>query len=368
AAPPASDPAPRQDAEAEAESGFREVNPLLPFLAVIGLIVVLLVAAVILNRGRAGAGASGATRSAMEKSRFLREGWREAASQRLQAFLDASTPEQRAPHIIGGRARLDDLRAFYEGGPASEKSTPLSAFSHFDLADADKKRGIFMMRYERPSQFDMREFFRPVAPLEIQYRLEEPGLLLASFASLGNFSMEPVRVMAFFKQSGEDLLLDWDVFVQTKYRTLREFGAYPQPGEVKTFRVIVNEDVATAGAVGQEQVRYYRFADPANSADYVKVPIGVGSIEGRILESLNWIGLSGRGVPSQTATVKLTWTEGENPRLRLQEIVCWEFLGLGGKKGNAVPGEKYNPFPGSPDGQPAEEKPPGAGGAPAGEA
>ncbi len=71
------------------------------------------------------------------------------------------------------------------------------------------------MRYERPAQFNIREFFRPVAPLEVQYRVEDPGLLLSSFAMLDHFAMEPVRVMAFYKQEGDDLRLDWDVYAQT---------------------------------------------------------------------------------------------------------------------------------------------------------
>jgi hypothetical protein len=323
----------------------RAINPVLPFVGVIAVIVLLLVVAMLLNKGRRPAPDAGQSRTLVERNRFLREGWKRAAAERLDAFIGASDLEEKARNVVGGVSRISDMRELYGAAAPSDADTPASSFSHFDLEEFDKERGIFLMRYERPAQFDIREFFRPVAPIEVQYRVEQPDLLLSSVASLDNFSMEPVRVMAFFKLEGDGLLLDWDVFVQTKNRTLLEFVSSPQPGEVKSFRVVVNEDVQSTGQPDLSKVRYYRFADPAHTGDYVKVPVAVSSREGRILQSLNWIGMPGRGIPSQTATVRLAWAEGPDPQVELREVVCWEFLGLGGERGNAIPGEPYRSGP-----------------------
>lgn len=194
------------------------------------------------------------------------------------------------------------------------------------------------MQYERPAQYDMREFFRPVAPLEIQHRLEEPDLLLSAFASRQNFAMQPVRVMAFFKKVDNKLLLDWDVFTQTKYRTLRHFVTHPSPNGAKEFRVMAREVLPAGESAGSEQERVFRLSDPAHANDYVDVPVAMDSPEGRILSELAWINLPGREAQHRYATVELSWVqEGERNLVNLDRILCWEFLGLGGEEGNADP-------------------------------
>ena len=276
-------------------------------------------------------------RTMVERNRYLREGWKADAARTLGAFLDADTVEERAAHVIGGEARLEEMAEFYAEPGREGADTPLEAFSHLDLQLADRERGIFLMHYERPAQFGMREFFRPVVPMEVQYDLEEPGLLLASFAMLENFATDPVQVMAFFKREGDALKLDWDVFVQTKYRTLKRFSSDPAPGEQKTFRVVIEEDLSIARDVDPQVERVYRLSDPAGLEDHVKVAVPVTSVLGQTLSALNWVGLVVDQKPSRTATVVLEWTSSREPQLRMRELVCWEFLGLGGKAGNAMP-------------------------------
>lgn len=189
------------------------------------------------------------------------------------------------------------------------------------------------MRYERPAQFNIREFFRPVAPLEVQYRVEDPDLLLSSFAMMDQFAMDPVRVMAFFKKENDKLLLDWDIFTQTRYRLLKDFVTFPRPGESRVLRVIIQEDIPDYLFVDPKSVRYYRVSEPSNAEDYVKVPVEVSSHLGQALAELNWIGVEVDAVPTRTATVELEWTAGSDPKLRMKDLVCWEFLGLGGESG-----------------------------------
>ena len=274
-----------------------------------------------------------ADRDLVLRNQFLRDGWMAVATERLRGFMEAGTVEEKAKHVIGGGSRQEEMRVFYEGREFGDADTPLAAFIHHELDLPDRKRGIFLMRYERPEQFSIREFFRPVAPLEVQYQVEDPGLLLSSFALLENFAVDPVRVMAFFKQEGDDLLLDWDVYVQTKYRTLKEFSSFPRPGTNRTFRVLIQEDIPESRQPDPKLVRYYRIADPSNAEDYVKVPVPVASEAGRTLAPLNWVGVVVSEVPVRTATVELEWTTGVDPKLRLKEFLCWEFAGLGGEPG-----------------------------------
>ncbi len=269
-------------------------------------------------------------RKVVRRYQFLRDGWTGVATEQLRGFMEAATPEEKAPYVIGGESRLEEMRAFYAEEEFDDGDIPLTAFMHNELDMPDRQRGIFVMSYERPAQFSIREFFRPVAPLEVQYRVEEPDLLLSSFAMLENFAMDPVRVIAYFKQEGDTLMLDWEVFVQTKYRLMREFTSFPRPGTSRMFRVNIQEDIPDSLHADPELVRYYRIADPSNARDYVKVPVAVASVLGRTLSELNWIGGEVGETPVRTATVVLGWTTGADPKLRLEELVCWEFLGLGG--------------------------------------
>jgi hypothetical protein len=270
--------------------------------------------------------------------KFLRDGWKESSSKVLGDFLRAGTVEQKARFVIGGEARIEDMRAFYgEAIDLSEAETPIDLFSHFDLDIADKKRGLFLMQYERPAHFDMTEFFRPVAPLEVQHKIEPPGLLLSAFATPENFAMDPMRVMAFFKEQDGKLLLDWDVYAQTKYRALRHFTNHPQAGRCQAFRVMVREELPASTGLDVTQHRFFRFSDPAHVQDFAQVPVPVESMPGRVLADIAWINIPGRQAQDRYATVELAWTQEEDPRLFLKKVICWEFLGLGGVEGNADP-------------------------------
>lgn len=269
--------------------------------------------------------------TAAKEAAYLRIGWQKDAQQVLAGYMAGTTPQAKAPYILNGenmQARLED---FYGGGVINDSDTPAEAFSVYELSEEDKKRGLFMMVYDQPPQFDMKEFFRPIAPLEVQYGIDEADLLLSTMARVGNFAMEPLSVHAFFKRTPAGLKLDWDVFVQTKYRTFQNFVELPDLGQSAVFRVLIIEDVPDKGHL-EPGTRTYRMADPANRTDTARVNVKVDSEIGRALSIINWRGAGDKHPEARTATVELKWTgENEDPNLEISRFICWEFLGLGGK-------------------------------------
>jgi hypothetical protein len=154
-------------------------------------------------------------------------------------------------------------------------------------------------------------------------------------ARVGNFAMEPLRVHAFFKRTDGGLKLDWEIFAQTKYRTLQNFVELPEVGQTGVFRVFLVEDVPDKGRA-VAGTRTYRVADPANTGDTARVNVKVDSEMGRALSIINWRGTKENRPITRTATVELKWGgEPTAPELEISRFICWEFLGLGGRQPSA---------------------------------
>jgi len=272
----------------------------------------------------------------LSRANYLRSGWEDEARTVLEAYLAANTAAEKLPFILNGSKLAGVLEDFYGGSPIDESDTPADAFTVYELSMEDRERGIFLMDYNRPPQFDFKEFFRPLAPAEVQYGIEEPGLLLTHVGRAGNFTTDPVRVRAFFKSTPEGLKLAWEIFAQTKYRTFLNFVELPGMGDRGVFRVFIVEDVPEQGR-DVAGFRTYRVADPANTTDSARINVKVDSDLGKELSVINWRGIAGGKPTARTATVELAWTGGETApfELAIQKFICWEFLGIGGQGDSA---------------------------------
>ncbi|MDG2488148.1 MAG: hypothetical protein P8M65_10595 [Roseibacillus sp.] len=329
-------------------------HPVLVFLGALVIVAGALATLVFLNNNGVGSVVPAPERPVIEKDplpemenpvltreEFIGEGWKSRAAASLQGFLSARNARAKSNYVIGGAGLLDEMERFYAGAEeVDESDTPAEGFSYLQLDIADRRRGLFLMRFERSSEIKMSEFFRPVGSLEVEHGVEEPGLLLSSLAYKERFSTEPVRVMGFFKEREGKLLLDWHVYTQTKYRLFKHFINTPRPGRVGVFRLMVREALPL-GLSGEasEGVRFFRFSDPAFGHDRVTVTVPNDGLNGRILSDVAWINIAGKRDQSRYATVRLRWTEEEESKVALEEVVCWEFLGLGGEMGNASPRE-----------------------------
>ena len=274
---------------------------------------------------------------AAKEANYLRIGWKKEAHQVLRDYLAATTSHDKLPYILNADTLATKVEDFYGGSVIDDSDTPAEAFSVYELSEEDHKRGLFMMVYDQPPQFDLKEFFRPLASLEVQYGIDEADILLSTLARVGNFAMEPVRAHAFFKRTPEGLKLDWEIFSQTKYRTFENFAELPEIGLTGVFRVFIVEDVPDKGHL-EPGTRTYRMADPANTTDTARVNVKVDSETGRSLSIINWRGTKESKPITRTATVELSWTgEPAAPELVISRFICWEFLGLGGKEAPAAP-------------------------------
>lgn len=277
---------------------------------------------------------------AVKEAQYIRSGWKKEAYQVLRDYMAATSAEEKLPHILNGDSLGQRLEDFYGGGVINDSDTPADAFSIYELSEEDRKRGLFMMIYDQPPQFDMKEFFRPLASLEVQHGIDEADLLLSTLARVGNFAMEPLRVHAFFKRTPAGLKLDWEVFAQTKYRTLQSFVELPETGQSGVFRVFIVEDVPDKSRL-EAGTRTYRVADPANTSDTARVNVKVDSEIGRALSIINWRGTKESHPITRTATLELKWVgDAADPQLEISRFLCWEFIGLGGQDPSATASAK----------------------------
>ncbi len=279
--------------------------------------------------------------SAATEANYLRVGWQTDASKILEGFMSATTVKDKLPFVLNAEQVAPEMVTFYGKEAIQDSDTPASGFSVYELSEEDRERGLFMMIYDQPPQFDLKEFFRPLASMEVQYGVDEPSLLLNTLSRVDNFALEPLRVWAFFKRTAKGLKLDWETFAQTKYRTFLNFVDLPQPGQTGTFRVFIEETVPEKGRA-VAGTRSYRLADPANSTtDTARINVKVDSDTGRAISSLNWRGTPENEAITRTATVELKWAgEADAPELTLNRFICWEFLGLGGDSSPAPAPDK----------------------------
>jgi hypothetical protein len=230
----------------------------------------------------------------IDEEAFIAAGWREAASAAITRFLGADTVSGKLPFVMPSGDVAARMEGFYLEADPHETTTPVSGFVPIELTEKDRRRGLFLMVYNLPA----------AAKADAAPEAKEP---------------EMVRVLAFFKRKDDKLLLDWDTYAQTKYRTFKRFVVAPDVGATATFRVkILPVDGGTAKIL---------LHDPAYPQDQVTVEVASDSALAKELAAVEW-GAPGTPTAARTATVDLGWDEEKH--LRVNEFICWEFYGLGG--------------------------------------
>ena len=267
------------------------------------------------------------TDAKMLESEFTNEGWKAEAKITLDKFITAKTPSEKAKYVIGGEQTLKRLLNIYGARIMDESESPADAFVPVDLGDEDSSRKIFMMAYDRPGQFELSKFFRPLASIEIQHGLEELNPMVEASTKVYNFAMEPMKIQAFFKSTEQGMLIDWDVYLQTRYRTFQAFVERKSKLESGIFRVIIVEEMPSQNEKNQH-VRIYRITDPAYINDSYRIAVPIGSAVETSLKKINWYGSD--SLDASVATATLEMTASDDNAISISRLVCWEFDGLGG--------------------------------------
>ena len=273
---------------------------------------------------------------------WLRENWKEEALEVLKSFTMAKTAEEKLKYTIPNEGVSEEMKMYYSRGN-DDSDTPAQSFEYVKVSDEDMSRGIFLMQYHHPAKVNASEYFPRVEPLQ-KHKETDSLLEMTNSTDEDDFS-KPLGINAFFKDIGGELKLDASVFIQGKYRTFRLFTTYPQPGKVKMFRVVVSESL-NHHYIDNSEVRTYRFEDFAYAKDFVSLPVEIDSKVGKTLSELNWHGKN-RDRIYKTATVEFEWSDEDEPKLCVNKVVCWEFLGIGGEIGNTLPVDEAEAEPGS---------------------
>ena len=226
-------------------------------------------------------------------------GWKADASVVLRQFLAATTHEERLTHVLAPERIGPQLAAYHRDADATDYGITVEDFTHADLSESDHEKGIFLMVHDDES--------------------------------VENAATAPLRTYAFFKQTGDGLKLDWEVFRQTRHAMFKDFIDRPQPGVSRVFRVFITVD-PSPGAANYPNHRAYYITDLGNFKAATRIRVTNASPAGSILSSMDFDGEGeGRHI-MRTATVELRWTDQpENSVIELSKFICWEFLGLGGE-------------------------------------
>ncbi len=286
-------------------------------------------------------GNSSQTTKRTPEENWLENGWKKDAAKVLASFMKAKSPDERMKYVIPNEGVKKEIETYYPKG-TDDSDTPLEFFGYTMGSPEDHKRGIFLMQYRQPAQIDIRDYFAPIGSLEKVMGQEKTTLMDMAYRIDEDNLAEPIGINAFFKKTSEGLKLDASVFIQGKFRTFRAFIDFPQPGKSKIFRVVASESLSHEYR-NNKDYRTYRLEDFAYPSDFVNLPVLVNSEVGKVLSQLNWRGLN-RPRLQRTATVRLAWSNESPSRLQIREVVCWEFLGVGGEKGNTSE-KPSNPTP-----------------------
>jgi transposase-like protein len=262
------------------------------------------------------------------KKQYYLKGWQTEAEATLLAFLMAKTPEEKARYVIGGMATLERLRNLHGEKIMRESLTSTETFYGINVKGESEKTNIFLMTHHRPEQFCMSKFFRPLISSEKLHGVEEIDPLTESLSNINHFTMPRYTIQAYFKKTDQGMLLDWDVYAQTRFQSLKKFMEQTSAGDAREFRVLLYHEAISSENRNNKDYFYYRVCDPAHIEDNFLISQKRDSPELAELSKLHVVGSVSQLTKIETATVILE--HDGNGGTFIKKFICWEFAGLGG--------------------------------------
>ena len=278
--------------------------------------------------------------------------WERQARDVLQSFLNARTLEEKSRYVIGGQETMQRVQPLWGKTLLDEEPVNVSDFAAINPdGNEDDDNPTYLLMYDRPPYYDIKKYFRPLVTMEVSMGLETLDPLFDSQTFPSHFEMPPLRIQVFLKQTDSGLLLDLDIYLQTRYNTFRTFVETAPAGERATFRLLAVQDLPLSRD-SRMQRKIYRLTDPIHITDSYRAFTPQGSAAAERMSAIDWLNTSGKHNPLVAVTVVLQkLADGE---ILLEEQICWDYEGLGGKRGNQlqlqplqhlIPREKPEPEP-----------------------
>ena len=240
----------------------------------------------------------------------------------LDQFLKAPSVEEKLKWVIRPEEVAPRLRQFYATRPLQEKLVASEFTPPERVSVRDLQRGIVvLMKRRQPGK--------------------ERSLLLenvpARESGANGRGMEPIEMIVFLRQTDDGMRLDFETFAQVRGGEFREFlGSHGVPG---TFRVRLTRahyfgDRRLPGNAISIQIDDV-VPLPAEEQPFVFVPAST-DLGVEINQNLPW---SDNLLNStRYATVRLAWKPSllapDEKRLVVEELICWELLGVGSNTEN----------------------------------
>jgi len=256
--------------------------------------------------------------------------WEGEARHVLRSFFLAQSPEEKARWVIGGKATVDRLQAIWGERLFAEDAVDPNDFAAILTGEEKSDPPIYLLLYDRPVQMDITKYLRPLVSMEVMQGAEPLDPLTKTLTEPENFEMPPLKIEAYFKQTADGLRLDYDLYLQTRHRTLYTFAESAPVGTSAVFRVIIIEDVPLFPEK-KNQRRVYRITDPIHIDDSYRVTTALDSPTSQQLSEIHWYGMS--GVKSQFAAATVRISKQSGGEIHLENLICWDFDGLAGAPG-----------------------------------
>jgi len=254
-----------------------------------------------------------------EEDKLIQESWETRAFSVLQSFLEAKTGEERKNYVQGSEMFTAQLQEGLDFEKLNSKG-----FVPNEVHETDKARGIFGLTFRMPAAYGFSKLFFPV-PTSKQ-RISPPetnSLNLRSTANTDLFKTKEIMISAYFKDGEQGMKLDWPVFAQSFYGLLDSFMMAGEGKTEEIFRVGIFQDRTWPHLDSEDVLSVYRIGEASEMEESYRVMIYDDEVNRKLKERF-----SERKVPIETATVLIEKRDGQ---LILKDLICWEFLGLGGE-------------------------------------
>lgn len=268
--------------------------------------------------------------------------WQTSARATLKNFLQATTLEEKARYVIGGQETLQRLRTQWGDQLLHEEPIREEDFAAIVIPDAQEESPTYLLMYQRPAQYDIKKFLRPLVTMEVMQGADSLDPLTSTLTNPANFELQPLHVYAYFKHTANGLQLDWDIYLQTRYRMLHQFAEKSPAGSEATFRVIAVQDVPLPEEKKMQR-KIYRITDLAHITDSYRIYTPSDSTVAQQMIPIDWYQVIDQ--KAQFIPVTIVLKKMPNEELLLKSLICWDFEGLAGTTGNSLPQRTPTPSP-----------------------